>query len=174
MKDEPGIPYEQSELYKLRHTAAHVMAQAVLELFPEAKIGIGPPIDDGFYYDFDLGEDEAGRRRTFAQGDLERIEKRMRQIIAGKHSLRYKVVTAEEARELFKDQPYKLEIIDGLLRGEFNEYGDDVEDRERAIENLVISTYTQDTFEDLCKGPHVAHTGMIPVDAFQLTGTAAA
>ena len=174
MKDEPGIPYEQSELYKLRHTAAHVMAQAVLELFPEAKIGIGPPIDDGFYYDFDLGEDEAGRRRTFAQGDLERIEKRMRQIIAGKHSLRYKVVTAEEARELFKDQPYKLEIIDGLLRGEFNEYGDDVEDKERAIQNLVISTYTQDTFEDLCKGPHVAHTGMIPVDAFQLTGTAAA
>lgn len=167
-------PYEQSELYKLRHTAAHVMAQAVLELYPEAKLGIGPPIDDGFYYDFDLGEDESGRRRTFIPADLEQIEKRMRQIIAGKHPLRYRVVTAEEARELYKDQPYKLEIIDGLLRGEFNEYGDDVEDKARAIENLVISTYRHDTFEDLCKGPHVAHTGMIPVDAFQLTGTAAA
>lgn len=167
-------PYEQSELYKLRHTAAHVMAQAVLELFPEAKLGIGPPVDDGFYYDFDLGEDEHDRRRTFNTADLEHIEKRMRQIIAGKHPLRYKAVTADEARQLFKDQPYKLEIIDGLLRGEFNEYGDDVEDKARAIENLVISTYRHDTFEDLCKGPHVAHTGMIPVDAFQLTGTAAA
>jgi threonyl-tRNA synthetase len=64
----------------------------------------------------------------------------MRQIIVGKFPLRYRVVTVEEARELFKDQPYKLEIIDGLLRGEFNEYGDDVEDKARAIENLVIST----------------------------------
>src|SRR5690606_12938904 len=78
-------PYEQSELYKLRHTAAHVMAQAVLELYPQAKLGIGPPIDDGFYYDFDLGAEENGRRRSFNPADLERIEKRMRQIIAGKH-----------------------------------------------------------------------------------------
>ncbi|RIK15352.1 MAG: threonine--tRNA ligase [Anaerolineae bacterium] len=164
-------PYEQSELYKLRHTAAHVMAQAVLELFPEAKLGIGPPVDDGFYYDFDLGEDENARRRTFTPADLERIERRMRQIIAGKYPLRYRVVTADEARELFKDQPYKLEIIDGLLRGEFNEYGD-AEDGPPT--DLVISTYRHDTFEDLCKGPHVAHTGLIPVDAFQLMGTAAA
>ena len=147
-------PYEGSELFKLRHTAAHVMAQAVLELFPGAKLGIGPPVTDGFYYDFDLGTDDNGRPRTFAQADLERIEKRMRQIIAGKHPLRYKVVSADEARELFKDQPYKLEIIDGLLRGEFNEYGDDVADRQRAIDSLVISTYRHDTFEDLCKGPH--------------------
>jgi threonyl-tRNA synthetase len=154
----------------MRHTAAHVMAQAVLELFPGAKIGIGPPIDDGFYYDFDLGEDENGRRRAFTAADLERIEKRMRQIIAGKHPLRYRVVTADEARELFKDQPYKLEIIEGLLRGEFNEYGDE-EDGPPA--DLVISTYRHDTFEDLCKGPHVAHTGMIPVDAFQLMSSAA-
>ena len=167
-------PYEGSELFKLRHTAAHVMAQAVLELFPGAKLGIGPPVVDGFYYDFDLGADENGRPRTFVEADLPRIEKRMRQIIAGKHPLRYKVVTADEARELFADQPYKLEIIDGLLRGEFNEYGDDVEDRQRAIDNLVISTYRHDTFEDLCKGPHVAHTGLIPVDAFQLMSTAAA
>ena len=167
-------PYEQSDLYKLRHTAAHVMAEAVLDFYPEAKLGIGPPIVDGFYYDFDLGLDETGRQRTFTPADLERIEKRMRQIIAGKYPLRYRVVSAAEARQLFRDQPYKLEIIDGLLRGEFNEYGDDVEDKARAIENLVISTYRHDTFEDLCKGPHVAHTGLIPVDAFQLMSTAAA
>ncbi|WP_374689822.1 threonine--tRNA ligase [Promineifilum sp.] len=171
---ENAEPYDQSDLFRLRHTAAHVMAQAVLELFPGAKIGIGPPIVDGFYYDFDLGADEDGHPRTFTPADLERIEKRMRQIIAGKFPLRYRVVTADEARDLFKDQPYKLEIIEGLLRGEFNEYGDDVEDMARAVENLVISTYRHDTFEDLCKGPHVAHTGLIPVDAFQLTGTAAA
>jgi threonyl-tRNA synthetase len=167
-------PYEGSELFKLRHTAAHVMAQAVLELFPGAKLCIGPPVTDGFYYDFDLGVGDDGRPRTFAPADLPRIEKRMRQIIAGKHPLRYKVVTADEARELFKEQPYKLAIIEGLLHGEFNEYGDDVEDRQRAIDNLVISTYRHDTFEDLCKGPHVAHTGLIPVDAFQLMSTAAA
>ncbi len=167
-------PYEATDLYRLRHTTAHVMAQAVLEFFPQAKLGIGPPVVDGFYYDFDLGTDGDGRAITFTPADLERIEKRMRQIIAGKFPLRYRVVSAEEARELFKEQPYKLEIIDGLLRGEFNEYGDDVEDKARAIENLVISTYRQDTFEDLCKGPHVAHTGLIPVDAFQLMSTAAA
>jgi threonyl-tRNA synthetase len=173
MNEEENLPYEHTELYRLRHTAAHVMAQAVLERFPQAKIAIGPPIDDGFYYDFDLGVDENGRPVTFTAEDLEGIEKRMRQIIVGKHPLRYRVVTTDEARELFKDQPFKLEIIDGLLRGEFNEYGDDVEDKARAIENLVISTFKHDTFEDLCKGPHVIHTGLIPLDAFQLTGTAA-
>ena len=171
MADNGDIPYIESELYKLRHTAAHVMAQAVLELYPQAKLGIGPPIDDGFYYNFDLGADETGRRRTFTPADLERIEKVMRRVIAGKHPLRYKVVTADEARDLFKDQPLKLEIIEGLLRGEFNEYGDDLDGPPR---DLVISTFRHDTFEDLCKGPHVAHTGLIPVDAFQLTGTAAA
>jgi threonyl-tRNA synthetase len=163
-------PYEQSDLYRLRHTAAHILAQAVLELFPEAKLGIGPPVVDGFYYDFDLGFDNNGRPRTFTPEDLERLEQRMRQIIVGNHPLRYRVVTADEARALFADQPYKLEIIDGLLRGEFNEYGDET-DRPR---DLVISTYRHDTFEDLCKGPHVAHTGMVPVDAFELTSTAAA
>jgi threonyl-tRNA synthetase len=176
--DEPLFtrpePDEGSELFRLRHTAAHVLAQAVLELFPEAKLGIGPPIVDGFYYDFDLGVDEHGHPRTFHQSDLARIEKRMRQIIAGNHPLRYRAVTEAEARALFRDQPYKLEIIDGLLQGEFNEYGDTVEDRQRAIDELDISTYRQDTFEDLCKGPHVAHAGLIPVDAFELTGTAAA
>ena len=72
-------------LYRIRHSAAHVMAQAVLELYPDAKIAIGPPIDTGFYYDFDLGKDEDGRPRTFTPEDLEQIQKRMRQIIAGKH-----------------------------------------------------------------------------------------
>lgn len=158
----------QSDLYRLRHTAAHVMAQAVLEFYPEAKLGIGPPVENGFYYDFDLGVDENGRPRTFTPDDLERIEKRMRQIIAGRHPLQYRQVSAAEAQELFRDQPYKLELIAGLAQGETDEYGNETGERP------VISTYRHDTFEDLCRGPHLEHTGQIPADAFKLMSVAAA
>ena len=72
------LPYQESELYRLRHTAAHVLAQAVLELYPEAKLGIGPPIEDGFYYDFDLGVDADGQPISFKPDDLPELEKRMR------------------------------------------------------------------------------------------------
>ena len=81
-------PSDKDQLYKIRHSAAHVMAQAVLELYPDAKIAIGPPIDTGFYYDFDLGKEPQGKPRSFSPEDLETIEKRMRQIIAGKHAFR--------------------------------------------------------------------------------------
>ena len=159
---------EKDQLYKLRHSAAHVMAQAVLELYPEAKIAIGPPIDTGFYYDFDLGRDEAGKLRTFSPEDLEAIEKRMRQIIGGKHPFHYRQVSADEARGLFADQPYKLELIAGLEGGGIDEYGNEV------AEKPPISTYKQDTFEDLCRGPHVEHTGQIPPDSFKLMSVAGA
>ena len=159
---------EHDQLYKIRHSAAHVMAQAVLELYPEAKIAIGPPIDTGFYYDFDLGQDENGRSRSFSPEDLEQIEKRMRQIIAGKHAFAYREVSADEARQLFADQPYKLELIDGLDQGGIDEYGNETD------EKPVISTYRQDAFEDLCRGPHVEHTGQIPPDGFKLMNVAGA
>ena len=159
---------EHDQLYKIRHSAAHVMAQAVLELYPEAKIAIGPPIDTGFYYDFDLGQDENGRSRSFSPEDLEQIEKRMRQIIAGKHAFDYREVSADEARQLFADQPYKLELIDGLDQGGIDEYGNETD------EKPVISTYRQDAFEDLCRGPHVEHTGQIPPDGFKLMNVAGA
>ena len=71
MSENDKIPYEQSDLYRIRHSAAHVMAEAVLAHFPEAKLAIGPPIADGFYYDFDLGQDENGKPKTFAPEDLE-------------------------------------------------------------------------------------------------------
>ncbi|HXV44734.1 MAG TPA: threonine--tRNA ligase [Anaerolineae bacterium] len=157
-----------SHLYKLRHSLAHVMAQAVRELYPQAKLGIGPPIDSGFYYDFDLGKDDQGRLRTFTPEDLEQIEKRMRQIIAGKYAFTYREVSADEARELFKDQPYKLELIDGLAQGGIDEYGNET------TEKPVISTYRQDTFEDLCRGPHVETTNQIPSDGFKLMSVAGA
>jgi threonyl-tRNA synthetase len=159
---------DKDELYRLRHSAAHVMAQAVLELYPDAKLGIGPPIEHGFYYDFDLGRDENGRPRTFTPEDLEKIEKRMRQIIAGKYPFVYREVSPQEARQLFKDQPYKLELIEGLARGEVDEYGNEVRGPAR------ISTYRHDGFEDLCRGPHVEHTGQIPPDAFKLLNVAGA
>lgn len=159
---------QNDQLYKIRHSAAHVMAQAVLELYPEAKIAIGPPIDTGFYYDFDLGKEENGRLRTFSPEALEAIEKRMRQIISGKHKFTYRQVTADEARELFQGQPFKLELIAGLEKGGVDEYGNEI------AEKPAISTYKQDTFEDLCRGPHVEHTGQIPPDAFKLMSVAGA
>lgn len=159
---------DKDDLYKLRHSAAHVMAEAVLELYPEAKIAIGPPIENGFYYDFDLGKDEAGKNRSFSPEDLEAIEKGMRRIIGGKHAFAYREVSADEARALFADQPYKLELIDGLAQGGLDEYGNEV------AEKPVISTYKHNAFEDLCRGPHVEHTGKIPADAFKLLSVAGA
>ena len=94
--------YEESELYSLRHSAAHVMAQAVMEMFPgEAKIAIGPPIEDGFYYDFDLP-------RPLTPEDLESVEARMKEIIASDFEFQREVLSSEEAQERFADQPYKL------------------------------------------------------------------
>lgn len=159
---------EQDELYKIRHSAAHVLAQAVLEFYPEARLGIGPPIRDGFYYDFDLGLTEDGKPRTFSPDDLERIEKKMRQIIGGKHDFTYREVSADEARTLFAKQPYKLELIDGLAQGGVDEYGEETD------EQTVISTYRQDSFEDLCRGPHVENTRFIRADAFKLMDVAGA
>jgi threonyl-tRNA synthetase len=155
------MPKEHSELDALRHSTAHVMAQAVLEAFPEGKLAIGPPIKDGFYYDFDLP-------RPLTPDDLEKIEARMREIIKGRYPFEYREVSADEAREIFADQPYKLELIDGLVAGEGDEYG------EKADGPPVISVYTHDTFTDLCRGPHVPDTGKIRPNAFKLLSVAGA
>ena len=151
------MPYEETDLYRLRHTAAHVLAQAVLDLFPDAKLGIGPPVEDGFYYDFDLGRDEEGRARTFSLDDLPRIEARMREIVAADYALEYRPIEPQAARDLFADQPYKLELIEELIDGV-----------------APLSTYRQDSFEDLCRGPHVESTGAIAPDGLCLLSIAAA
>lgn len=148
--------YEDSKLYRIRHSMAHVMAQAVLEVFPEAKIAIGPPIEDGFYYDFELP-------RQPTESDLNAITKRMKRIIGGNHEFVRKVVSADEARSLFSDQPFKIELIDGLIQGGFDEYGNKVK-----AEDVVLTTYTQDKFEDLCRGPHVATTSELNPEAFSI------
>jgi len=153
--------YEDSDLYRIRHSAAHVMAQAVLEMFPEAKYTIGPPIENGFYYDFDLP-------RSLTPDDLQTIEKRMRQIIAGQYPFEKKVITAEEARQIFKDQPYKLELIGGLEKGGLDEYGNPLQEKPE------ISIYTHASFVDLCRGPHVESTNKINPSALKLMSVAGA
>jgi threonyl-tRNA synthetase len=161
MEENKHEHYEDSPLYSIRHSTAHVMAQAVLEMFPDAKYTIGPPVEDGFYYDFDLP-------RPLTPEDLEAIEKRMREIILGSHPFIRKAVSADEARRIFKDQPYKLELIDGLEQGGFDEYGNPL------AEKPEISIYTHDKFVDLCRGPHVDNTFQINPDAIKLMSVAGA
>ena len=153
--------YEESMLYKIRHSTAHVMAQAVLEKFPTAKIAIGPAIDDGFYYDFDLP-------RALTPEDLQTLEARMREIIKADERFERRVVSAQEARTIFKDQPYKIELIDGLENGNLDDDGNPVD------EKVDISTYTQGIFTDLCRGPHVDATSQINPDAVKLLHVAGA
>ena len=162
MTDQKKKKYEETEIYEIRHSAAHIMAQAVMEMFPgEAKIAIGPPIENGFYYDFDLP-------RTLTPEDLKTIEKRMRQIIAGRFDFQKQVIQVEEANDLFKDQPFKLELIAGLVEGGFDEYGEPLD------ETPELSIYQHDSFIDLCRGPHVAHSGKINPSAIKLTSVAGA
>ncbi len=120
----------------LRHSCAHVLATAVRQIFPHAQIGFGPAIDDGFYYDFDVG-------RPFTPEDLALIEERMREVVRADHPFRREEVDREEARRRFKDDPLKLERLEEL--------GDDE----------VISVYTDGPFTDLCRGPHLPSTGRI-------------
>ncbi|CCF83783.1 threonine--tRNA ligase [Nitrolancea hollandica] len=127
---------EELQLAKMRHSAAHVMAEAVLERFPGAKLGIGPAIENGFYYDFDLP-------RPLTPEDLESIEQRMAEIRKGAYPFVRDEISREAALAYFADQPYKVEIINDLP------------------EDAVISRYTQDTFTDLCRGPHVENTSRI-------------
>ena len=161
MAEKVKEKYEESKLYRLRHSTAHVMAEAVLDKFPEAKIAIGPAIDDGFYYDFDLP-------RPLTPEDLKEIEQRMREIIKGKFDFKREVVDAAQAKELFKDQPFKLELIRDLEAGETDEHGNPIKEKPE------LSIYKSDTFVDLCRGPHVENTGEIPPKAFKLLTVAGA
>jgi len=161
MSKEQNSNYEESQLYKIRHSTAHVMAEAVLEKFPEGKVAIGPPIENGFYYDFELP-------RPLTPEDLKEIQARMRKIIASKLTFERKEVSAEEARKLFADQPYKLELIDGLEEGNQDEYGNPIG------EKVIISIYRSGNFIDLCRGPHVDNTSVINPKAIKLMNIAGA
>ena len=153
----PEERYQDSQLYKIRHSAAHVMAEAMLERFPDAKIAIGPPIEDGFYYDFELP-------RAIADADIKWVEKRMKKLLSQRHDFTMREVSASEARQLFHDQPYKLELIDDLVNGRLDDNGEPMAD---PAESLTV--YTQSKFSDLCRGPHVASTSEINPKAVSIS-----
>jgi threonyl-tRNA synthetase len=155
--------YEESELYRKRHSAAHVMAEAVVSLFPDVKLAIGPPIEDGFYYDFDLGKDEDGKPLTFSPDDLENIEKTMKALLKKNAPFEHSTMSIDEAREFFADQPYKLELIDELAAGKVDENGDPISEPVSEV-----SIYRQRDFIDLCRGPHVAYTKQVKANAVKL------
>jgi threonyl-tRNA synthetase len=149
--------YINSQLYRIRHSAAHIMAQAMLERFPEAQIAIGPPIEDGFYYDF-------GLPRPINEEDLEWVENRMKEIIRGNHSFSMREVAPDEAKAFFKNQKYKVELINDLVSGRVDENGNEI-----ASPASKITFYMHDTFTDLCRGPHVQNTKEINPDAISIT-----
>src|SRR5436190_14442946 len=130
----------------MRHSAAHVMAEAVLDLFPGAKLGIGPAIADGFYYDFQLP-------RPLTPADLEKIESRMAESVKADHPFVRRELPAAEGRALFveRDQPFKVEILDDL----------GAKAEREGMPHAPVSIYEHGPFLDLCKGPHVASTGSI-------------
>ncbi|MCI7564460.1 MAG: threonine--tRNA ligase [Spirochaetia bacterium] len=142
---------ENEKLQTIRHSCAHVMAEAILHLYPGTKIAIGPSIDNGFYYDFDFPQDT-----KFTESDFPKVEKEMRKILSGNHEFIRKEVSKEEALKIFQDQPYKIELINDLP------------------ENETISTYQQDDYLDLCRGPHVSSTKEINGQAFKLSKIAGA
>ena len=136
----------------LRHSTAHVMAQAVTRLFPGAKFSIGPAIENGFYYDFELPD-----AKTFSDDDLERIEAEMREIVKANQPFVRSEMSMAEAKELFADQPYKVEIIERVEAAEA-----DNDDAAEVGEGGVISAYRNtDSFVDMCVGPHVPSTGKL-------------
>jgi threonyl-tRNA synthetase len=141
------MPVEKNDkLESMRHSASHVMAEAVLSMFPDVKFGIGPAIEDGFYYDF-------GLPRSLTLEDLPVIEAKMKSIIKSDKPFQHREISKEEAKQIFASQPYKLELIEELPDDQ-------------------VGIYEQGTFTDLCRGPHVKSTGEI--QAFKLTNIAGA
>lgn len=144
-----GKEQKDDRLERVRHSMSHVMAEAVLQMFPTAQIAIGPAIENGFYYDFDLP-------RALTSEDLDEISTRMKQIIKEDKEFKRSVVSRDEAKRLFAGQVYKQELIDAIPEGE------------------DVSLYNQGAFTDLCRGPHVDSTKELNPQAFKLLSTAGA
>ncbi|MEI8339037.1 MAG: threonine--tRNA ligase [bacterium] len=140
----------EEQLHKARHSIAHLMAGAIQELYPDAKNTIGPAIDNGFYYDYDFAT-------PISDKDLNKIENKMRELSKKWDTFEQKFVTPAEAREMFKDNPYKLELIDGIEK-----------------DGQQVSIYTSGSFFDLCSGPHVANMKEIDLGGFKLLKLAGA
>ncbi|MSW94373.1 MAG: threonine--tRNA ligase, partial [Actinobacteria bacterium] len=144
----------------LRHSAAHVLAQAVQDLFPEAKLGIGPPVKDGFYYDFDV-------ETPFTPEDLVELEKRMTHILKSGQRFERRVVTDAQAIEELASEPYKLRLIGSEGGADVMEVGG----KELTIYDNVNLKTGERCWGDLCRGPHVPDTRYIPTNAIKLMRT---
>ena len=155
---EPIAPQSDDGLHVLRHSTAHVLAQAVCDLYPDAKYAIGPAVADGFYYDFDLPE-------PVHAADLAKIDRRMRQIVKRNQRFIREEASREAAIERLRDQTFKVEIIEAI--GAVAEA-----DAAEAATGDTVSLYSNDGWVDLCMGPHVPHTGVL--GAFKLTNVAGA
>ena len=151
MSNATEVDPKDGFIYKLRHSLAHIMAQAVLEIRPKAKLAFGPPVDNGFYYDFDFGDQPVG------EGDLEEIENRMRAIIKQKQPFERKDMSLEEAEAVLgeTDQKYKIEYARELVEKGVAKAGQ-------------LSFYTSGPFLDMCEGPHLDHSGEVPKQCFKL------
>ena len=136
------------QINKIRHSLAHIMACAVQEFYPKVKFGIGPEVENGFYYDFDFPT-------PISENQIQKIEKKMKRLIKQNLIFKKKNITKSEAKKIFKNQAYKLELIKGLP-------------------GKTVSIYQVGNFIDLCKGPHIKSTKEIPIDAFKLTKLAGA
>ena len=163
-----AVPIDSADgLNILRHSAAHVLAQAVQNVNPEAKLGIGPPVTDGFYYDFDVAE-------AFTPEDMKSLEKAMSRIVRAGQRFMRRVVTEDEARAELSREPYKLELI-GLKGGNTGDDNESVEvgGNELTIYDNVDPATGETVWKDLCRGPHIPNTRMIG-EGFALTRLAAA
>ncbi|MBI4837418.1 MAG: threonine--tRNA ligase [Candidatus Portnoybacteria bacterium] len=161
---------KQTDLEILRHSTAHILAAAVLEMFPEAKLGIGPAIEDGFYYDFDLP-------RTLIPEDLPILEEKMRAMIKANYTFEKQEIDAKKAAELFKKtkQIYKVELIKDLTTTNRLQTTATKKTKKAVVSSRsTVSIYKTGSFVDLCAGPHIDSTGEIKVDAFKLLKIAGA
>jgi len=160
-KTERKPSHGDEKLYALRHSTAHVMAGAVLELMPDAKFGFGPPVADGFYYDFDLP-------RPLQPEDLGKIEAKMREVVKANHAFEHRDMSVKEALDFFRarNQTYKVDQIEKLAADGTSKDSDD------RVEGGKVSLYQHNGFVDLCRGPHVART--VDIKAFKLLSIAGA
>lgn len=137
----------------IRHSLAHILAAAVQELYPGTKFGIGPAIENGFYYDFDLP-------KSLAPEDLAKIEKMMEEIIKKNLPFKKEIITREKAKKVFKDQLYKIDLLSEIVSPK--------------VGSPKVGIYQVGEFLDLCKGPHVKSTKEMNLNAFKLTKIAGA
>jgi threonyl-tRNA synthetase len=147
--------HEDLQLHKIRHSLSHLLAMAVLEKYPKTRLAIGPVIDTGFYYDFDFP-------KPISDDILPELEKRVRELAQEKLDFKKQEITYAQAKKLFKDAPYKLELVEELKK------------KKEKITVYITSRKNTPLFTDLCSGPHVKNTSEIPADAFKITHLAGA